>query len=91
MRESWIDTYIPMEIYCDGEKILEFKHYFRQHDETLSILDDLWQRAIVTPGEHTFSIKNNHENAFLLINRIGVSQSERNHGELSIPPVGIEK
>lgn len=84
-RESWIDTYIPIEIYCDNEKILEFKHFFRHHDVTLAILDDLWQRAKIDAGEHTFSIKNNHEKAYLLINRIGVSQSERNHGELSIP------
>ena len=84
-KTSWIDTYIPMELYCDGEKISEFKHYFRQHDETIEMLDDLWQRAKIDVGEHTFSIKNNHESANLLIGRISLSPSERNHGQLSIP------
>lgn len=84
-RKCWVDTYIPMEIYCDGNKVLEFKHYFRQHDETLAILDDLWQRAEIDAGEHIFIIKNKHESAYLLINRISLMQSERNHGELSIP------
>lgn len=84
-RESWVDTYIPMELYCDGGKVSEFRHYFRHHDKTLSILDDLWQRAIIDAGEHRFSIKNNHESAYLLINRISIASSERNHGELSIP------
>ena len=84
-RKSWINTYIPMELYCDGNKISEFKHYFREHDVTLSILDDLWQRAKIVAGEHTFSIKNNHDSAYLLINRISLSPIERKHGELSIP------
>ena len=84
-RTSWIDTYIPMELYCDGKKILEFKHFFRQHDETIEMLDDLWQRGKIEAGEHIFAIKNNHENAYLLIGRIALSPSERNHGQLSIP------
>ncbi len=84
-KESWINTYIPMEIYCDGEKISEFKHFFRCHDATIEMLDDLWQRAEVSPGEHTFAIKNNHESAYLLIGIISLAPSERNHGQLSIP------
>ena len=90
-RTSWINTYIPMELYCDGNKISEFKHYFREHDVTLSILDDLWQRAEIDAGEHTFSIKNNHDSAYLLINRISLSPIERKHGELSIPEWALKK
>ena len=84
-KTSWIETYIPMELYCDGKKISEFKHFFRKHDATIEILDDLWQRVKIAPGEHTFGIKNNHESAYLLIGRISLSPSERNHGQLSIP------
>ena len=84
-KESVIYEYIPMELFCDGEKVLEFKHFFRAHDAFIMMLDDLWQRVRIAPGEHTFSIKNAHDGVCLLIGRISLIQSEKNHGQLSIP------
>ncbi len=84
-KEGQIDTYVPMEILCDGKSVLTCKHYFRKHDFVLQILDDVWQRATIPPGKHTFALKNHHPNAYLLISRILMSQSKRNHGQLSIP------
>lgn len=84
-KDSVIYEYIPMELFCDGEKILDFKHFFRAHDAYIMMLDDLWQRVSIAPGKHRFTLRNAHAEVCLLIGRISLSPSERNHGQLSIP------
>ena len=83
--EGQICAEIPFELYCDGEKVAEFKRYFRHHDGTLQLIEDEWVRVQVPVGEHTFELKNCHPEVAVGINRISLTQKGYNHGELSIP------
>lgn len=85
LPETPVDTYIPMELYCDGKLLMQFRHFFRQHDAVLQILEDLWKRFSLEAGEHVIELKNCHEEVCLAISRISFTQKEYNHGQLSIP------
>lgn len=85
LPETPVDEYIPLELFCDGESLLSFRHYFRKHDFVLQILDDVWRRVQIGPGEHTIELQNHHPSVCLAISRLAFSQRERTHGQLSIP------
>lgn len=84
-EESSVKGYIPLELLCDGEKILEFKRYYRFHDKYMQILEDDWKRFSVPVGKHKFELKNLHQELCLGISRITMKSCEYNHGDLSIP------
>lgn len=85
-EETWVNAYIPMELYCDGKKICEFSHRYRYHGYYRQLLEDVWQRFSLPSGKHVFTLKNlNDDKKCLAINRIIMSQSQRNHGQLSVP------
>ncbi len=84
-EESKVEATIPMELYCDGECILSFEHFFRFHDDRIQILEDVWRRKQITPGHHKFELKNRHPELCIGISRIIMSQSSHNHGDLSLP------
>ncbi len=85
VQETPVRGIIPFELYCDGEKILGFKRFYREHDQFMQILEDDWKRFCITPGKHLFELKNMHNEFCLGISRITMKPCEYNHGELSIP------
>lgn len=89
-KEVWIDGEIPMQLYCDGKLIKEFSHKYRYHGYYRQLLEDVWQRFSIPQGKHVFTLKNlNTEQKCLAISRIIISQSKRNHGQLSVPDWAI--
>ena len=85
LPEYPVSDYIPLELFCDGVSILKFRHYYRKHDDVLQMLDDVWKRFQIAPGEHTVELQNHHSELCLAISRICFSQREKQHGQLSIP------
>ncbi|MBE5765795.1 MAG: hypothetical protein E7335_01275 [Clostridiales bacterium] len=83
--ETPVDEYIPMELFCDGKSVLKFRHFYRKHDAVIQILDDVWRRFQIEPGEHVIELQNHHEWANLAISRISFTQKEKTHAQLSIP------
>lgn len=84
--ETWVSARIPMELYCDGKLIASFSHRYRFHGYYRQLLEDVWQRVSIPQGKHLFTLKNlNQDQKCLAISRIIVSQSNRNHGQLSVP------
>ncbi len=80
-----VKDHIPMELSCDGETILSFRYFFNHHDGQLQILEDVWQRFSVSPGKHVIGLKNLHPELCLGISRIGFTQREFCHGQVSLP------
>lgn len=85
-EEHVVMEHMPMELFCDGESLCRFQFLSRPHDTSFQILSDVWQRASVSPGRRIFALKNHHREYNLGINRIIMTQSERRHGQLSVPP-----
>lgn len=83
--ESYVNTYMPLEILCDGNLVSQFRHYYQSHDIVLQILDDLWKRLRLDPGHHTVSLKNCHDCACLAIRCISFRHLTKQHGQLSLP------
>lgn len=88
-EETQVHDVFPMKLFCDNIEVADFKHYFREHDLLMQLLEDVWQRFRVKPGKHIFRLKNCNTEFNLAISRIILQQSERNHGELSLPPWGL--
>lgn len=85
-KEAWTKAHIPMQLYCDGKLICSFSHRYRYHGYYRQLLEDVWQRFHIPKGKHVFTLKNlNTEQKALAISRIIMSQSQRNHGQLSLP------
>ena len=83
--EKQVFGYFDFELLCDGKCVKSFRQYLRMHDGDMQMLDDIWIRAQVAPGKHSFSFRNLHEKLCLLVSRVVIQQSERDHGQLSIP------
>jgi len=84
-KETQVRGVIPFELLCDGKTVLKFKRYFRHHDVYMQLLEDDWKRIQVPSGHHVFKLKNNHAELCVGISRIVLSDSEYNHGQLSVP------
>ena len=84
-REIRVDEHIPLELICDGETVISFTRYYRQHDEYMQLLEDDWKRFTLAPGKHTFELKNCHDKAGLGISKLTLKPCGYNHGQLSIP------
>ena len=83
--EKQVYDYFDFELLCDGKSVKTFRKYLNLHDDFLQQLDDIWVRAQIAPGRHTFAIRNLHKELCVLVSRLVLQQSERNHGQLSIP------
>ena len=85
VTEKQISTYIPLELYCDGVKVASYERYYRFHDKFMQMLEDDWVRIQVSPGKHSFELKNCHSESCFAISRITMKECGYNHCELSIP------
>lgn len=84
-RERQIHDHFPMRLFCDGRETAQFGHYFREHDQCMQMLEDVWVRFRVSPGKHLFGIRNGNPRYWLLLSRVTLRQSSRRHLELSLP------
>lgn len=74
-----------VNIYCDGEKIGEKTHFYRQHDGVMQMLEDVWVRVQMKPGKHVVTLENTHPEGYLLFNRLIFQDCGYNHLQLSLP------
>ncbi len=84
--EKQLHDNFDMELYCDDEPVSAFSHYFREHDTYMQMLEDVWTRFRVASGKHRFRLKNCHTKYCLLISRLTLQMSHRQHLQLSLPP-----
>ena len=85
-REKQLHDEFPLTLFCDGKPVATGKHYFREHDDYMQMLEDVWFRFPAVSGKHKFTLKNGHDKFFLLVTRLVLQQSEHRHLELSLPP-----
>ncbi|MBE6689185.1 MAG: hypothetical protein E7588_07935 [Ruminococcaceae bacterium] len=85
ITEEPIHSHITLELSCDGEKIMQFTRYYREHDDYMQLLEDDWKRFEVKPGHHTFALKNLNTDCGLGISRLLMRPCRYNHGQLVIP------
>ena len=83
--ENVAHDFIPCRLLCDGKEIASFTKYYRQHDGYMQIQEDDWVRFQASPGKHTLTLCNDHDKYFLLLNRLILQQSYRDHLQLSLP------
>ena len=76
---------LPFALYCDGQLILEYSRYYREHDFPVQMMEDDWIRVQLEPGTHVLEIKNLHDEIALGIHCMVIKQCEYNHGQLSVP------
>jgi len=88
-RENSVHDYFPMSLYLDGEKILDFTQYFRNHDYVMQLLQDIWLRFPISKGIHRLGLRNNHRQYFILINRLIFEEKEYRHLQLLLPQWGL--
>ena len=84
--EKQIHDFFPLTLSCDGRPVAEAVHYFREHDQYMQMLEDVWLRFPAVSGKHRFTLKNGNGKYFLLVSRLVLQQSEHRHLELSLPP-----
>ncbi len=77
--------YIHLQLFCDGGMVAENTRFYRMHDGYMQMLEDLWLRFQVSPGRHTFVLRNCDDRLSFLVNRIVLLNEEHFHGELSLP------
>ncbi|MBO5923585.1 MAG: hypothetical protein J6Q81_03640 [Lentisphaeria bacterium] len=74
-----------INIYVDGVLKGAKTHFFREHDGCMQMLEDIWYRMEITPGEHVITFENTHDEAYLLFNRIIFQPCGYDHLQLSLP------
>ena len=84
--EKQIHDEFPLTLLCDGKVVAEGRHYFREHDAYMQMLEDVWLRFPAVSGKHHFRLKNGNGRFFLLVTRLILQQSEHRHLEFSLPP-----
>ena len=85
-KERQIHDDFPLALFCDGRLVAEGRRYFREHDDFMQMLEDVWLRFPAVSGKHRFALKNGNGKYFLLVSRLTLQQSEHRHLELSLPP-----
>ena len=84
--EKQIHDNFPLTLFCDEKIVAEGKRYYREHDDFMQMLEDMWLRFPAVSGKHRFALKNGNGQFFLLVTRLTLQQSEHRHLELSLPP-----
>lgn len=87
-EQQFHDDYV-INIYVDGKLAAAKKHFFREHDGFMQILEDVWQRIDVAPGKHIVTFENTHPEGYLLFNRLIFQRCGYNHLQLSLPQWAI--
>ena len=85
-HERQIHDDFPIAFFCDDREVATATHYFREHDDFMQMLEDLWLRFPAVSGKHRFALRNGHSRHSLLVTRLTMRQSEHRHLELSLPP-----
>lgn len=84
-KEQPFHAEYPIRIYADGVPVAEVKHFFREHDFVMQLLEDVWVRFQHRPGPVTLTLENGHDAGWLLLNRLVLRQCEYDHLQLSLP------
>ena len=74
-----------INVYVDGELAGAKTHFFREHDGCMQILEDIWYRLQIVPGEHIITFENTNTEGYLLFNRIIFQPCSYDHLQLSLP------
>ena len=84
--ERQVHDLYPLELFCDGQSVARFAHYFREHDNYMQMLEDVWVRFQFPSGRHRLGIRNGNPNFPLLFSRLTLRTARYSHLELSLPP-----
>ena len=84
-KEKQIHDHFPLRLLCDGKEVAQITWFFREHDNFMQILEDLWLRFQCTPGVHEFELVNDYDKGFLLINRLSLRRCAYSHLQFSLP------
>lgn len=84
-KEVQVSEYFPLEIICDGKTLLSYKRFYRSHDHFVQLPEDDFKTVSVTPGRHTFGLKNNNAHNCIAVMRIVMKHMDYRHGDLSVP------
>lgn len=84
-NEKQIHDHYPLQLLCDGKKVAEINWFFREHDNFMQMLEDLWLRFQCVPGVHEFELVNGYKGGFLLVNRLSLRQCAYNDLQFSLP------
>jgi len=75
----------PIRIYSGGKLLTEHRQFLREHDGVMQMLEDVWIRLALAPGQHEIVIENGHADAFLLLSRVIFQRVGYDHLQLSLP------
>ncbi len=75
----------PIRVYADGRCLGEVRHFFREHDMFMQLLEDVWMRFQLAPGHHEIAIENGHDAGWLLLSRVVFQAVGYDHLQLSLP------
>ena len=84
-NEQVVHDSFPIRLYCDGELVASETRYYREHDDFMQMLEDMWLRFEVKPGSHRFELENGNARFCFLVTRMTLQASEHNHLDLSLP------
>ncbi len=83
--ETQYRVYVPLEIICDGKTVLRYQRHYRFHDGCVQLLEDDFKTVKLLAGRHILELKNCHEELCLGLNRVIMSITETNHGDIFLP------
>jgi len=83
--QNHIDAEVPMELAVNGKTVCSFKHYFRPHDTTVQMLEDVWARFPQNLGTCKISLKNCHAQFPLCISRLSFEIKTTSHLQMTLP------
>lgn len=76
---------IPLELIINGKVVSRFIHYFRYHDATVQLLEDVWTRFKIDSSTDRISLKNCHSHYPLLISRLSFENKVTKHLQMTLP------
>lgn len=77
---------VPMELAVNGKTVSRFTHYFRYHDATVQLLEDVWTRFPMDTEIEKVSLKNCNPDYPLYISRISFERKAARHLQMALPP-----
>lgn len=76
---------MEMELSTEGKIVSTFKHFFRPHDLTVQMLEDVWARFPAESNIDRISLKNCDANYPLCISRLSFEIKVTQHLQISVP------
>ena len=80
---------ILMTILANNTEAAEFTHYFRYHDGTVQLLEDVWTRFQIESEITKISLKNCHNHYPLCISRLVLEPKTTGHLQMTVPVWGL--